>query len=81
MKGRKRHLLVDTQGFLLQPVVHSADLADRDGGKVVLERLQPWQERFPRMKHLWLECGSRQALVDGSALRLGRAWAGAPDAA
>jgi transposase len=55
VKGRKRHLLVDTQGFLLQPVVHPADLADRDGGKLVLLRLQPWKERFPRLKHLWLD--------------------------
>src|SRR5262249_37335030 len=45
---RKRHRLVDTPGFLLQPVVHPADVADRDGGKLVLLRLQPWEERFPR---------------------------------
>ena len=55
MKGRKRHLLVDTQGFLVQPVVHPADMTDREGGKVVLLRLQPWQERFPRLKHLWVD--------------------------
>jgi transposase len=55
VKGRKRHLLVDTQGFLLQPVVHTADVADRDGGKLVLLKLEPWKERFPRMKHLWLD--------------------------
>jgi putative transposase len=46
---------VDTQGFLLQPVVHAADVADRDGGKRVLLRLGPWQERFPRLKHLWVD--------------------------
>lgn len=55
MKGRKRHILVDTQGFLLQPVVHPADVADRDGGKLVLLRLGPVQERFPRLKHLWVD--------------------------
>jgi hypothetical protein len=55
VKGRKRHLLVDTQGFLLQPVVHSAEVADRDGGQRVLLRLGPWEERFPRLKHLWVD--------------------------
>ncbi len=46
---------VDTQGFVVQPVVHPADVADRDGGKLVLLRLQPVEERFPRLKHLWLD--------------------------
>lgn len=55
MKGRKRHILVDTQGFVLALVVHPADLADRDGGKLVLLQLQPWEERFPRLQHLWLD--------------------------
>ncbi len=36
IKGKKRHLLVDTQGLLLQAIVHSADIQDRDGGVVLL---------------------------------------------
>lgn len=31
IKGRKRHLLVDTQGFVLKVKVHPADIMDRDG--------------------------------------------------
>lgn len=31
IKGRKRHILVDTQGFLIQGVVTSADIGDREG--------------------------------------------------
>ena len=31
IKGRKRHILVDTLGLLLSVVVHSADVQDRDG--------------------------------------------------
>jgi transposase len=31
INGRQRHLLVDTQGFLLNAVVQEASLADRDG--------------------------------------------------
>src|SRR3954447_25966022 len=54
IKGRKRHLLVDTQGFLLEVKVHAADIFDRDGIKVLLERAK---ELFPRMRHLWLDAG------------------------
>jgi hypothetical protein len=32
VKGKKRHILVDTLGLLLHAVVHSADIHDRDGG-------------------------------------------------
>ena len=31
IKGRKRHILVDTLGLLLNVVVHPADIQDRDG--------------------------------------------------
>ena len=31
VKGRKRHLLVDTQGLVLKAKVHSAKVMDRDG--------------------------------------------------
>src|SRR5215211_8022475 len=31
VKGRKRHVLVDTEGFLLKAKVHSARIFDRDG--------------------------------------------------
>ena len=31
VKGRKRHILVDTLGLLLMVVVHTADIQDRDG--------------------------------------------------
>jgi putative transposase len=55
VKGRKRHILVDTQGFVLALVVHPANVADRDGGKLVLLKLGPWEERFPRLPHLWLD--------------------------
>jgi putative transposase len=46
---------VDTQGFVLSLVVHPANIADRDGGKLVLLKLGPWEERFPRRLHLWLD--------------------------
>lgn len=39
IKGRKRHILVDTTGLLLKVVVHAADIQDRDGAKLVLEKV------------------------------------------
>ncbi|MXZ41271.1 MAG: transposase [Caldilineaceae bacterium SB0666_bin_21] len=39
VKGRKRHLVVDTMGLLLAVVVHTADLQDRDGARLVLAQL------------------------------------------
>ena len=38
IKGRKRHLLVDTEGFVLRAKVHSAKVMDWDGIKTLLQR-------------------------------------------
>jgi putative transposase len=39
IKGKKRHVLVDTQGLLLHAIVHSAGIQDRDGGLSLLATL------------------------------------------
>jgi putative transposase len=52
ISGRKRHILVDTLGLLLNVVVHPANLQDRDGARLVLAGLQ---QRFPRLRHLWAD--------------------------
>ena len=52
--GRKRHVLVDTQGLLLKVTVHSAAIMDRDGITLLLEQANA---RFPRLSHLWLDAG------------------------
>lgn len=44
VKGRKRHILVDTLGLILRVEVHSAGIQDRDGAALVFERLTA---RFP----------------------------------
>lgn len=36
--GRKRHILVDTLGLLLSVAVHPADIQDRDGVSLVLNK-------------------------------------------
>src|SRR3712207_9210579 len=39
VKGKKRHVLVDTQGLLMQAVIHAADIQDRDGGVLLMGAL------------------------------------------
>src|SRR6202167_347480 len=39
IKGKKRHILVDTLGLLLHALVHPADIQDRDGGVLVMATL------------------------------------------
>ena len=60
MSGRKRHLLVDTSGLVLNAVVHPADVADRDGARLVLAPSVE-EDRLPRLKHLWADAGYRGA--------------------
>ena len=55
IKGRKRHLLVDTQGLVIEARVHSAKVVDRDGIKLLLE--PSLSDRLPRLCHLWLDAG------------------------
>ena len=54
-KGRKRHLLVDTQGLVLMAKVHSANVTDRDGIKLLLGPAAG--TGLPRLSHLWLDAG------------------------
>jgi putative transposase len=56
VKGRKRHILVDTEGFVLEAKVHSAKVMDYEGIKTLLHRAK---ERLPRLSHLWLDAGYR----------------------
>jgi putative transposase len=56
VKGRKRHLLVDTQGLVLRVRVHSAQIQDREGIKLLLDINA--RDRLPeRLSHLWLDAG------------------------
>ena len=52
VKGRKRHLLVDTLGLPLSIYVTSADVQDRVGARLLLARLGPL---VPRLKKIWAD--------------------------
>lgn len=61
IKGRKRHILVDTIGLLLVVVVHAADIQDRDGAKLVLKQAK---DLFPRLLLIWADGGYAGQLID-----------------
>ena len=59
MKGRKRHLLVDTDGLVLEAVVSAADVQDRDGAQRLLAQ---GRERLPALRRIWADQGYRGVL-------------------
>jgi putative transposase len=54
VRGRKRHILVDTTGNLLRVVVHRADLQDRDGAYYVFEDIK---DLHPTLAKVWADQG------------------------
>jgi putative transposase len=54
VRGRKRHLLVDTEGLVLKAKVHSAKVPDQDGLRLLLESARGG---LSRLQHLWLDAG------------------------
>jgi len=61
IKGRKRHIVVDTMGLLLDVVVHSAGIQDRDGAKLVLEKVL---KKFPFLELIWADGGYKGSLIE-----------------
>lgn len=54
IKGRKRHIVTDTCGFLIFILVHAADIQDRDGALDVLKAIR---NRFPWLRHVFADGG------------------------
>jgi putative transposase len=52
--GRKRHLLVDTDGLILKVRVHAADVQDRDGAALVLDQLDA---SLASLQQIWADGG------------------------
>jgi putative transposase len=65
IKGRKRHIAVDTDGRLLAVNLTPADVADSTGASMVLDALK---ERWPWVKHLFGDAAyDRRTLMDKAA--------------
>jgi putative transposase len=54
ISGRKRHLVADTQGFILHVLVHPADVHDRRAAEAVLANLR---RRYPDVECLFADMG------------------------
>ena len=61
INGRKRHVIVDTIGLVLAVVVHEASIQDRDGAKLVMQRIKG---AFPRLALIWADGGYRGLLIE-----------------
>jgi putative transposase len=59
IKGRKRHILVDTLGLLIAVVITAASVQDRDGAKLVFAEARG----ETRLKLIWADGGYRGQLV------------------
>jgi putative transposase len=62
VKGRKRHVAVDTSGLLLGVVVHAADLQDADGAWDLLRRI--------KRLYCWLQAVFADSIYDRVAALL-----------
>jgi transposase len=54
IKGRKRHIVTDTQGHLVGLQVHAADIQDRDGAVGVLASIR---SLYPWLRHVFADGG------------------------
>ena len=54
IKGRKRHIVTDTLGNMLECVVHGADVQDRDGAPGLIERSC---DTYPTLARLFADGG------------------------
>lgn len=61
VKGRKRHIVVDTMGNLLDVVVHAANLHDTKSGILVARQVMA---QFPTIKAFSADAGYRKSFEE-----------------
>jgi putative transposase len=57
IKGRKRHLSVDTLGLVLRVLVTAASVPEREGGQQVLQKVKQMGHRVRRVHTVWVDGG------------------------
>ncbi|MGH2585172.1 MAG: IS5 family transposase [Dehalococcoidia bacterium] len=68
--GRKRHVLVNTEGFLTELVVHAANLSDSAGARLVLGQAKAAGRRLAKV---WVDGGYQAGCVAWARAELGYA--------
>lgn len=61
MKGRKRHLLVDTLGLIWGLIVHGADVQGRDGARLVVKSAS---KNLPKLQIVWADGAYAGQLIE-----------------
>lgn len=59
IKGRKRHILVDTLGMILDVKVHNANIHDSKGALILFTEIE---KHYPSLKIIWADNGYRGVL-------------------
>ena len=68
IKGRKRHIVTDTQGNLVGIIVHEADIQDRDGAPRTLASIRTL---YPWMRHIFADGGYAGEKLRSALTRMG----------
>ena len=69
IKGRKRHIVTDTLGNLLEGVVHGADVQDRDGAPGLIERSC---DAYPTLTRQFAGCGHAGQKLEAAVAHIDR---------
>jgi putative transposase len=69
IKGRKRHIVTDTQGFLLALLVHAANIQDNHGAVPLLEALR---RAFPKLQRIFADRVYRGEKLRNAVAAFGR---------
>ncbi len=69
IKGRKRHIATDTAGNLLDTLVHSADIQDRDGAPALIERSR---DAYPSLVRFFADGGYAGQKLEAAIAHLDR---------
>jgi transposase len=69
IKGRKRHIIVDTLGLMVGLMVHGADVQDRDGAPDLLKSIR---HRWPWLLHVFADGGYAGDKLKRQMKKIGR---------
>ena len=69
VKGRKRHMVTDTQGFPLAVLVHAANIQDNHGAVPLLASLRA---TFPKLRHIFADRVYRGDKLRNAVAEFGR---------
>lgn len=69
IKGRKRHILTDTDGLLVAVIVHAADIQDRDGAPTLLGSVR---SLYPWLRHVFADGGYSGPKLETALTQIGK---------